>query len=691
MPPPPATIFALSSGRVPAAIAVVRISGPRAGDALIALAGKLPPPRKASLARLHDPVTGEPIDEALALWFPGPNSETGEDTAELHLHGGRAVLAAALHALDRLDGLRPAEAGEFTRRAFENGRLDLTAVEGLADLVAAETEGQRRQALRQMQGALRARAEAWRERLIGAMALVEAGIDFADEGDVPDELTAPARAIARELEVEIASALRDAARGERLRDGLVVAIAGPPNAGKSTLLNRLARREVAIVSPQAGTTRDIIEVHLDLDGWPVTLLDTAGIRETADPVEMEGVRRARARATAADLVLWVVDATGPMAEADARCADIARAADPDSRRAASAHRPHGGGTGVNGNAGSGTKGGAGSEGRSVIGSEAGGRAVSGADSGADFEANAYAGRNNVAGSEAKQGVGSGAKANADSAGSKVNSGSGEATGAGSEARPSGDSDGPGGTGSGMKRSACSGANGGSEAKGGSGGESNIGYEANDTAVSGTEGNAGAIDGSGEASVTGSDMKGGVCSRADSESGAKESLGDKSGPVSEVRRGIGSEPGEIESCWLVCNKADLLRAPAAETTTAKKEQVRIIDQSTNYNNEQIIQSIEYQFTISCKTGEGLDRLLGSLTAAASRMLGASEPALVTRERQRLALEEARAALARAADGPIGEDLLAEELRLAAYALVRLTGRIDVEDILDVIFRDFCVGK
>lgn len=312
------TIFALSSGRPPAAIAVVRISGSRAGDALKALGVKIPEPRKAGLARVRDPQTAEIIDEALALWFPAPHSETGEDVAELQLHGGRAVIAAVLAALRGIEGLRPAEAGEFTRRGFENGKLDLTAVEGLADLVMAETEGQRRQAFRQMKGLLGSRAETWRQRLIQALALVEARIDFSDEADVPEDLVAPALSIARELEGEIALALADGGRGERLREGLVVAIAGPPNAGKSTLLNRLAKREAAIVSPYAGTTRDVIEVHLDLGGLPVTLLDTAGIRETEDPVELEGVRRARARAASADLVLWVVDAseaaTGSMAQ-----------------------------------------------------------------------------------------------------------------------------------------------------------------------------------------------------------------------------------------------------------------------------------------------------------------------------------------------------------------------------------------
>ncbi len=305
------TIYALSSGRPPAAIAVVRVSGPGAGDALKALTGKSPTPRQAALIRVRGS-DDEIIDHALALWFPAPHSETGEDVAELQLHGGRAVVAAVFAALSKITGLRPAEAGEFTRRAFENGKLDLTAVEGLADLVMAETEGQRRLALRQMTGALGGRAEAWRSQLIQALALVEARIDFSDEADVPQDLVSPALQIARALEGEIASALADGGRGERLREGLVVAIAGPPNAGKSTLLNRIAKREAAIVSPYAGTTRDVIEVHLDLGGLPVTLLDTAGIRETDDPVEREGVIRARNRAAAADLVLWVVDASIPL-------------------------------------------------------------------------------------------------------------------------------------------------------------------------------------------------------------------------------------------------------------------------------------------------------------------------------------------------------------------------------------------
>ena len=305
--PDRSTIFALSSGRPPAAIAVVRVSGPRAGVALEKLIGRLPERRKAALARVRDPASGEIIDEALALWFPAPHSETGEDVAELQLHGGQAVIAGVLDALAMIEGCRPAEAGEFTRRAFENGRLDLTAVEGLADLIAAETPAQRRLAFRQLKGLIGDRAEGWRRRLIEALALVEARIDFSDEADVPEDLLGPALHAAQQLRDEIASVLADGRRGERLRDGLVVAIAGPPNAGKSTLLNRLARREAAIVSPYAGTTRDVIEVHLDLDGYPVTLLDTAGIRDSAEPVEQEGVRRARERAAAADLVLWVID------------------------------------------------------------------------------------------------------------------------------------------------------------------------------------------------------------------------------------------------------------------------------------------------------------------------------------------------------------------------------------------------
>jgi tRNA modification GTPase len=449
------TIFALSSGRPPAAIAVVRISGSRAGDALKALAGRIPEPRKAALARVRDPASGEVIDEALALWFPGPNSETGEDMAELQLHGGRAVIAAVLGALGRIEGMRPAEAGEFTRRAFENGRLDLTAVEGLADLIGAETHAQRRQAYRQMKGLLGERAETWRARLIQALALVEARIDFSDEADVPEDLVGPALKIARELRDEIAEVLAGASRGERLRDGLVVAIAGPPNAGKSTLLNRIAKREAAIVSPIPGTTRDVIEVHLDLDGYPVTLLDTAGIRDSDDPVEQEGVRRAQQRASEADLVLWVIDAEQP----------------PPRSRAMQFSS-------------------------SVI------------------------------------------------------------------------------------------------------------------------------------------------------------------------------------LWTVRNKIDLL------PVTSRNE----------YKNDNESISSDITFNISATTGFGLVPFLAQLAAYAKSYFG-PEPALLTRERHRKALELTKNALDRIlTKGPeTGEELAAEELRLAAQSLGRLTGRVDVEDILDVIFRDFCIGK
>jgi tRNA modification GTPase len=480
------TIYALSSGRPRAAIAVVRVSGPRAGAALKALTGKMPHPRKAALVRVRDPHSQEPIDEALALWFPAPGSETGEDTAELQLHGGRAVIAATLAALGKLEGLRPAEAGEFTRRAFENGRLDLTAVEGLADLVMAETEGQRRQALRQMQGALGSRAEGWREKLIRALALVEARIDFADEADVPDDLVQPALVIARELESEIETALADQHRGERLREGLVVAIAGPPNAGKSTLLNRIARREAAIVTPYAGTTRDVIEVHLDLAGLPVTLLDTAGIRETDDPVELEGVRRARERAASADLVLWVVDAS----------ADANRSP-PEAA-----------------------------------------------------EAPVWLIRNKI-----------------------------------------------------------------------------------DLLVQ--------------------------------ENLSNESLNspsDRSEPMFFTNQSL---PDMVE-----------------ERLTAARQR-----------NELKFDSNEPVFNISAVTGTGFNALFARLTRHAEEFVGSAEPALITRERHRHALNEALAALRRAVRPNLAghEDLLAEELRTAARAIARLTGRIDVEEILDAIFRDFCIGK
>ncbi len=306
MHPRDQTIFALSSGRPPNAISVVRVSGAHAGAILSSFVHRIPAPRRATRALIRD-ANQQPVDDAVVLWFPGPKSATGEDVAEFHVHGGRAVLAALFAALSSFENTRAAEPGEFTRRAFENGKLDLTEAEGLDDLVHADTDRQRRQALRQLQGLLGDRARSWRAQIIEASALIEAGIDFSDEGDVPAELMAPALAKIRTLHNEIAEVLAAQGRSERLRDGLVVAIAGPPNVGKSTLMNQLARREVAIVSPHAGTTRDIIEVQLDLDGYPVTVIDTAGIRATEDPVEQEGVRRARSRAAEADLVLWLVE------------------------------------------------------------------------------------------------------------------------------------------------------------------------------------------------------------------------------------------------------------------------------------------------------------------------------------------------------------------------------------------------
>jgi tRNA modification GTPase len=307
------TIYALSSGHGKAGVAVIRISGPEAASALRGLTGVLPCARFVSLKPLLDPATGDIIDRALIIWFPAPQSFTGEDVAELHIHGGRAVIEATFAALARFPDLRPAEPGEFARRAFENGKLDLTEAEGLADLIDAETEAQRRQAIRQSGGALRALYDGWRARLIEALAAIEAELDFSDEGDVPDAVAAASRAIAAALRDEIAAHLADRRGGEILRDGLHVVIAGPPNAGKSSLLNALARRDIAIVSAEAGTTRDVIEVRLDLGGYPVILFDTAGIREAEGSIEQEGIRRALARAEQADLVLWLGDATDPAA------------------------------------------------------------------------------------------------------------------------------------------------------------------------------------------------------------------------------------------------------------------------------------------------------------------------------------------------------------------------------------------
>lgn len=304
----PGTIVALASGAGRAGVAVIRVSGPDAGLVLRALTDRPPPPaRRAARRAFCDPRTGLSLDDGIAVWFPGPASFTGEDVAELQVHGGPAVIAAVIDACLSQPSVRPAEAGEFTRRAFENGKLDLAEAEGLADLVDAETEGQRRQALRQRRGALSGVYEAWRARLIEAAALIEAEIDFPDE-DLPGALARRAGPMLSSLAADMVRHLDDGHRGERVRDGYRIAIIGPPNAGKSSLLNALARREAAIVSDLPGTTRDVVEIRLVLAGFPVWIADTAGLREAADAVEAEGVRRALERAEEADLRIGLVPA-----------------------------------------------------------------------------------------------------------------------------------------------------------------------------------------------------------------------------------------------------------------------------------------------------------------------------------------------------------------------------------------------
>ncbi len=300
------TIFALASGRGRAGLAVIRVSGPGAPDAVATLAGDLPPPRRASLRALRDS-SGGLLDRALVVVFPEGASFTGEAVAELHLHGSPAVVAAVSGALAGMPGLRPAEPGEFTRRALENGRLDLGQVEGLADLIDAETEAQRRQAQRLADGALGARVADWRAGLIRAGALIAAAVDFADE-DIPEDVVADCVAEIRAVRDGVRAERAGARAAERLRDGFEIAIVGPPNAGKSTLLNYLAGREAALTSEHAGTTRDVIEVRMDLSGLPVTLLDMAGLRAAADPVEALGVAAAERRAAAADLRVFLLPA-----------------------------------------------------------------------------------------------------------------------------------------------------------------------------------------------------------------------------------------------------------------------------------------------------------------------------------------------------------------------------------------------
>jgi tRNA modification GTPase len=305
------TIFAPATAAGRAAVAVVRVSGPRTRQVLDALIGGVPPPRRAVLKRLED-AEGETIDEALVLFFEGPASYTGEDAAEFHVHGGPAVMDSLTLELADL-GLRLAEPGEFTRRAFENGKLDLAQAEGVADLVDAETEAQRRQALDQLAGRLSDAHARWADRLTEGLALLEAAVDFPDE-EVPADVAARARPVLESLISELEAAAADAERGERVREGYRIALIGAPNAGKSTLLNALAGREAAIVTATPGTTRDIIEVPLVLAGYKAVIADTAGLRDTTDEIEAEGVRRARTWAAGADLRLWLVDGSGEALE-----------------------------------------------------------------------------------------------------------------------------------------------------------------------------------------------------------------------------------------------------------------------------------------------------------------------------------------------------------------------------------------
>lgn len=614
--PAPATIYALSSGRLPAAIAVVRISGPQAGDALKALCGKLPEPRRAALARVRDPRSGEIIDEALALWFPAPKSETGEDVAELQLHGGRAVLAGVCDALGSLDGLRPAEAGEFTRRAFANGYLDLTEVEGLADLIGAETQAQRRQAFRHMKGLLGDKAEDWRRRLIEALALIEAGIDFSDE-DLPGNLLPEVRVKAQALVDEIGAALDDGHRGERLRDGLVVAIAGPPNAGKSTLLNRLARREAAIVSPTPGTTRDIIEVQLDLDGCPVTVLDTAGIRETDDPVELEGVNRARARAASADLVLWVVDA-----------ADAEAAGGWDADRPASAYGSAVGSPEVGGLGGDRAT-------RRDTGSAAAPDAAG--LTGSDWARPAAPGGGPSNGSKASPPVWL--------VRNKV------------DLLPEGFPDLPDPP---------------LEREGGFVTSSESGTEVLDHLET----------------VSGNSPVG-MALRADVSGHFPDHVPDHPDDVPD--HSPRHAPGQSVATPLIGSVATrptfaVASRPATTPTGSTPKSSSLASAS---NNESKIEKYNIIYGISACNGRGVDSLLKALTVCAAGQLG-GEPALITRARHRQALTQTHDALIRALQAS-QDDLIAEELRLAARALGRLTGRVGIEDILDVIFRDFCIGK
>ncbi len=301
------TIVALSSGHLPSGVAVIRISGSACRDVSQNLISGLPAPRQAALKSICNPLNNEELDRGLVIWFPGPHSFTGEDCVELQLHGGRAVVNAVLNSLCEFETVRLAEPGEFSRRAFENGKLDLTEIEGIADLVSSETEAQRKQALAQSRGDSRETYEGWRKRLIHMRALIEAELDFSEEEDIPEEISKEGFDQVLELRNEIQFHLSDNRTGEIIRDGFKIALMGKPNAGKSSLLNALAKRDVAIVTHEAGTTRDVLDVHLDIDGYAVILSDTAGIRESDNIVEAEGIKRAEIRGSEADLVIWLKD------------------------------------------------------------------------------------------------------------------------------------------------------------------------------------------------------------------------------------------------------------------------------------------------------------------------------------------------------------------------------------------------
>jgi len=301
------TIVALSSGSLPSGVAVIRISGSACQKIAEGTLGCILEPRVAYLKSVKDPSNNEELDRGLVIFFKSPASFTGEDCLELQLHGGRAVVEAALNVICQFENVRLAEPGEFSRRAFENGKLDLTEIEGIADLVASETEAQRKQALAQSRGDSRETYEGWRKRLIHMRALIEAELDFSEEEDIPEEISKEGFAQVSQLKNEIENHLDDNRVGEIIRDGFKIALMGKPNAGKSSLLNALAKRDVAIVTNEAGTTRDVLDVHLDMDGYAVVISDTAGLRESKNIVEAEGIKRAQLKGLEADLVIWLTE------------------------------------------------------------------------------------------------------------------------------------------------------------------------------------------------------------------------------------------------------------------------------------------------------------------------------------------------------------------------------------------------